>query len=201
MSFTPDATAQAAIDSGRRTPVYCVDMDFVGGVQRWCTWTSPVTSGGNVYQPIANGLYEIGQITESEDGKPDKLTIGFSIVNSAMLAACIGDATVYRGRAITISLQMLNGSGAPAGAPIPRWYGYMADTSIERDPGGLHDFGKGRVNVHSYRAGMAEIRDYEGERLSDAQQQDEYAGDLGYQYMADLIQNPVPWLSVKFQTV
>lgn len=201
MSFSYDSGAQAAVDSGVRTPVLCVDMDFVGGVQRWCTWTSPVTSGGNVYQPIANGLYSISPISESEDGKPDRLTLGFSIVNSAMLAACVGDATVYRGRSVTVSLQLLDSGGVPAGAPIVRWYGYMADTSIERETGGLMDYGKGRVNVHCYRAGMAEIRDYEGERLTDAQQQERFPGDLGLQYMADLIQNPVPWLSVKFQQV
>lgn len=199
MSFTPDATAQAAIDSGRRTPVYCVDMDFSTGIQRWCTWTSNVISGGNSYQALSQGLYEISQIAESEDSRPDKMTFGFTIVNSAMLAACIGDSAVYRGRSITVSLQMLDGDGRAAGAPIPRWYGIMAETSIDREAGNLIDKGRGRINLHCYRDGIAQLRNYEGARLTDAQQQERFAGDLGLQYMADLIQNPVPWLSVRFQ--
>jgi hypothetical protein len=38
-------------------------------------------------------------------------------------------------------------------------------------------------------------------RVSDKQQQREFAGDLGYQYLEDMIGKPTVWLSKKFQQV
>lgn len=197
--ITFDATAQAAIDSRNRSVCYLVEMDFSTGTQYWSTWTTPLTVDGHVYTAVGGGIAEVSQIAESENGQPDKMVFAFSIVNSAMLAACIGPATVYRGKAVRMYLQMLTDTGAVAGAKVLRWQGKMADTKIPKSTGRLENFGKGKIEIHCFRSGMEKLRNYDGLRLTDAQQQDEYAGDLGLQYMADLIQNPVQWLSVAFQ--
>lgn len=197
--ITFDATAQAAIDSRNRSVCYLVEMDFSTGTQYWSTWTTPLTTGGHTYTPVGGGIAEVGQISESENAQPDKLVFSFSIVNSAMLAACIGASSVYRGKAVRMYLQMLTDTGALAGAKVLRWQGKMTDTKIPKSTGRLENFGKGKIEIHCYRSGMEKLRNYDGLRLTDAQQQDEFAGDLGLQYMADLIQNPVQWLSVAFQ--
>ena len=198
-----DATAQAAVDSGYRAPIYLIEMDFSTGTQRWCTWTSDVpanTGGGvNTYTGLQNGVYEMSQISESENTKPDKLVFSFAVANSAMLAACIGPADVYRGKEVRAYLQMLDKDGIVAGAPVLRWKGLITRTKISRDPGRLVGAGKGRIDIECLRYGMEAMRNYEGLRLTDAQQQERFPGDLGLQYMADLIQNPVPWLSIAFQ--
>lgn len=197
--ITFDATAQAAIDSRNRSVVYLVEMDFSTGTQYWSTWTSKLTIDGHDYMAVGGGIAEVSQIAESENGQPDKMVFAFSIVNSAMLTACIGPATVYRGKEVRMYLQMLTETGAVAGAKVLRWKGKMADAKVPKSTGRLENFGKGKIEIHCFRSGMEKLRNYDGLRLTDAQQQDEYTGDLGLQYMADLIQNPVQWLSIAFQ--
>lgn len=197
--ITFDVTAQAAIDSRNRSVQYLVEMDFSTGTQYWSTWTSKLTIDGHDYAAVGGALAEISQISESENGQPDKMVFSFSIVNSAMLAACIGASSVYRGKAVRMYLQMLTETGAVAGAKVLRWQGKMIDTKVPKSTGRLENFGKGKIEIHCQRSGMEKLRNYDGLRLTDAQQQDEYPNDLGAQYMADLIQNPVQWLSIAFQ--
>lgn len=197
--MTFDATAQAALDSTRRSVVWLCDMEFSTVTQRFCTWTSKLNVDGNDYLAIPGNLVEISQILESEDTKPDRLTVAFSVVNSAMRAACIGPPSVYRNRPLKIYFQVLDGNGKKQGAKELRWQGKMVDVKIPQTAGRLLDNGFGRVEVHCLRSGMAGLRNYEGLRLTNAQQQERFPGDLGLEYMDQLIEKPEPWLTIDFQ--
>ena len=49
-----------------------------------------------------------------------------------MLAAVLGPASTYRGRAARLSLQLFDDTFAPVGDPVPRWSGYMEPVKVTR---------------------------------------------------------------------
>jgi hypothetical protein len=118
-----------------------------------------------------------------------------------MLAAVLGSASTYRGRAARLSLQLFDEAFAPVGSPVPRWSGYMEPVKVTRraatpDDGGG---GGGRIELPCNRAGMARARNYQGLRHTNAQQLVRYPGDRGLEYMQALIEAPALWLSKQFQ--
>jgi hypothetical protein len=77
----------------------------------------------------------------------------------------------------------------------------MDRVTVERKPPDALAGGgsAGRLNLECSRAGMARARNLHGLRLTDAQQQHLYSGDLGLQYVQTLIEKPSLWLSKRFQ--
>ena len=65
--------------------------------------------------------------------------------------------------------------------------------------GGAGGENNGRVEIPCSRYGMARARNYQGLRHTHAQQQLRFPGDVGLQYMQDLIEKPALWLSKRFQ--
>ena len=97
---------------------------------------------------------------------------------------------------------MFDDTFKPAGAPVLRWMGYMDKIPISRTAsppeGGPSS---GRIELQCVRAGQARFRKEVGLRLTDAQQQQRFAGDLGLQYVQTLVETPSLWLSKRFQQV
>lgn len=176
---------------------WLVDLDFSGGMQRVTTAPVNVTAGGNPYTGLGS-LLEIAPLNESEDAGTDKLVLSLPVVNAAMLAATIGDAGTYRGRAVTLHLQLFSETFAPVGDPVKRWKGYMNPVRVSRSTR-VDGVGSGRIELPCNRAGMARARHAQGLRHTHAQQQLRYSGDLGLEYMQALIEKPSLWLSKKFQ--
>lgn len=197
-----DGTAQAAIDAGARSPCYLVEMDFASGMQRFSTWSAPFTVGGNTFQPVGGNILRVSQIKESEDSRPDVLEFEFSLVNSAMLAACIGASSEWRRKPVRVYLQMLTGNGAIAGARVLRWQGTIDGVEVSRDqPSSPLENGLGSVKLKCYRSGMANLRKFSGRRVTAAQQKARFSGDKGLDYIQPLIELPAPWLTIEFQKV
>ena len=142
----------------------------------------------------------ISGLRESETLSLDKLSLRVSIVDTGMLAYVIGDASEYRNRAVRIYLQLLSAEAQPVQAPILRWSGYMDKVKIERRPSQT-GFGGGTIDIECMRAGLARFRKGTGLRLSHAQQQLDYPGDMGLEYTEALVADPPVWLSKAFQKV
>jgi hypothetical protein len=198
--LTLDGTALAAITASVREVCYLVECDFSSGILRATTYATELTSGGNVYQRLGNAL-TISRINESEDTDTSEIQLQLAVADPTLLALAIGDATVYRGRAVRIYLQMLQ-SGVPQGAAVKRWSGYMTKTSVERTKKSNNADGTapgGVVRLNCARAGLARVRRNEGLRITHAQHLLRYPGDMGYEYIAGLIEKPTRWLSRPFQ--
>lgn len=199
MSLTTDTAAASAIAAPARGAHWLIDLDFASGMLRLTTWPLTVTIAGQEYIGLGQ-LLEVGGVSESEDASADKLTISLSVVNSAMLAQTLGNIEGYRGRRARLALQMFGADFQPAGSPIPRWTGYMNPVEVPRTPspkeGGPST---GRINLPCTRAGIARARNYEGRRLTHAQQQADYPGDRALEGLQLLIEQPTLWLSKRFQ--
>ena len=199
MSLTLDGTASARIAAPVRGVAWLVDLEFASGTVYYTTWPQTIVAGGNTYLGYGD-VVDVSPVAESEDAAGDKLTLGFTIVNQAMLAATIGNVDNYRGRRARLWLQLVDDTFQPAGAPVKRWAGFMDRVSVERKPsppeGGPSG---GRIKLECSRAGMARARNTSSLRLTHTQQQQRYAGDRGLEYVQTLIEQPQQWLSVRFQ--
>lgn len=200
--LTLDGTASARAAASVAGIHYLVDLDFSTGIQYFTTHAMSIVSGGHTYTAFGD-LVEIAGLQESEDQGADKLEMSFTVVNTAMLAALIGPATVYRNRAARLWVQLIDDTYQPAGAAVLRWAGYMDVPRVERESAPIEGgFAGGKIVLPCWRAGIARLRTANGLRRTHAQQLQRTSGaDTGLRYTQQLIEQPALWLSKRFQQV
>ena len=196
MALTLDGTAQARLTSAVVGAHWLAELDFTTGMQRFTTAPVNVVSG-STYLGLGQA-FSVGTLSESADISATKITLGLSVVDAAMVSGALGAVDTYRGRAVRLYLQLFDDKFAPAGAKVLRWSGYMNPVAIKITKGG-DGSSSGRVDLPCTRAGMSRARTYQGLRLTHAQQILRFPGDLGIQYLADIIDKPATWLSKRFQ--
>lgn len=191
-----DATTTSRFEARVKGLVYLVEMDFRTQTIYFNTSSEDVGVAGHTY--LGRGaLVSFPKIQESEDASNSKLTLAISVVNQAMLAATIGDATEYRLRPLRIYLQLMNEKFQPEGQRMLRWRGYMDKMSVEKSKEG--DSFMGRIKLDCMRPGLARARRYEGLRLTEQQHRINHPNDRGLEYLHELVNTPSPWLTVEFQ--
>ena len=200
--ITLDSTQQATVTAGARGAAWLIDLDFSTGVQRVTDWPVGVTTTGGLTYTGLGGIISVSAIGESEDTDASLLKLSVSIVDSAMLAAAIGPATVWRDRSVAISLQLIDASGRASGAPVPRWSGRMNGVSVSRQSPKQGSGGtRGSIELSCSRAGMNRARRAQGLRRTHVQHQLDYPGDMFFEYTQGLVEQPALWLSKKFQQI
>ena len=194
-----DSAQLALLASDAAGVVYLVELDFDSGTYRFTTFNMPLTIAGNTY--VATGsLGSVGDIKESQETDAQTLSLSLSIADQAVLAATLGNVEGYRGRPARIYLQLLDAQFRPVGAPKLRFAGEMEPVKVSRDsqPEEGGPVG-GKIELPISRAGMSRARNADGLRLTHEQQQVEYPGDRGLEYVRALIERPAQWLSKRFQ--
>lgn len=194
-----DGTQTDRLAAPARGVTYLIDVDLSTGVLYFCLWPVNISAAGHNYIG-AGDVLTVAALSESAQSDASQLAVHVNVVNTDMLAWALGPASVYRGRSLRIALQLLDEQNQPVGAPIPRWAGYMSKTSVKRE---ANDDGEvtGYIEVSCVRAGLSRFRNDEGMRLTHAQQQQRFPGDMGLQYMQGLIDQPITWLTKRFQQV
>lgn len=179
--------------------VYLVQLDFDAGTFYFTTFNSPLVISGITYT-ATGALGSVGDIKESQETDSQTLTLSLSIADQALLAASLGSVEGYRGRQARIYLQLLDAQYRPVGVPKLRFAGEMEPVKVQRDqqPDEGGPVG-GRIELPISRAGMSRARNADGLRLTHEQQQVEFPGDRGLEYVRSLIERPAQWLSKRFQ--
>lgn len=196
-----DAPADAATAAEARGIPILVELEFSTGTQRFTLWSDDITTTtGFLFRGIGS-LCQVRGLSESEDRSAKVVTFAFTIVDKAMLAACIGPASVYRRRRARVLIQMMDSNFQRVGAPVERWNGYMDQVSVEREDAKKRDDTKssGKILLKCSRAGMPASRRMEGLRSTHNQQIARFPGDMGLEYQQTLIEQPSVWLSKRFQ--
>lgn len=193
------ANHQTAASSRARGLIALVDLDFSNGAVYVTTNSVPVTANGHTYGALGD-LVSIGPMRESEGVAKDKLKLSLAITNLSMLAYSIGPASVYRGRSVKIWGQMINENHVPIHDPFVLFIGTMENFEIDRTPS-KDGRSKGSITMNVQRRGLERLRNVEGLRMSHAQQQVDYPGDLGLEYTESLVKTPPIWLTRAFQEV
>ena len=203
--LTWDATAEARAAGNVYGACWLADFNFLSGLQRVTSWSEDLTTSTALAYTRLGAGFQVQRLSESADTDAAKLVFSLSVADSAKLALAVGNAAEYRGRKVELYLQLLDEKYTCAGAPLRRWFGYMDNTSIERrqpnpNQPGTQGLG-GTIKITCSRAGLSRSRRYEGLRINHEQQQIDYAGDNGYEYIPKLIEKPTEWLSKRFQEI
>ena len=192
-------TTNAGFDTAAAAPavgvMYLIEMDFTGGTLYLTNWSTNVTVGANTYTGLGN-VGSVSEIKESEDGSIQKVNLELSQVNSAYLSLGLGGVSTYQNRAVRIYVALTDATLAITGSPVLRFAGFMNKVSIKRGSNN-----KGSVVMECDTGGYDVRKNPVGFRLNDSQHQANKPGELGFQYVADLIGKPQQWLSKRFQTV
>lgn len=173
-----------------------VQLDFTSGTQRLTNFPLDVTVLGYTWTGLGT-VGSVGGLKESEDGAGETIEVSLSQVNASILALALGGVETYQGRAASIYVALLDAATLQiTGTPILRFSGFMDVVSIKRN-----DDGAGDITMRLVSMSQDVRTNPSGLRYSDAQHQAEYPGELGFQYITELIGKPVQWLSKTFQQV
>lgn len=194
--LTLDGAATAQLSQPAYGIHWLIEADFTTGMQRVTTAPINITSGGNTYTGLGNQV-SVSDVSENSDVSAAKVTIGITLADPALASLFMGNISSYRGRAARLYLQVFNEKFVPTGAKVLRWAGYM--NPVEIKPG--REGQAGRVEIPCTRAGMNRFRNFRGLRMTHEQHIKRFPGDLGLQYMPDLISKPALWLSKRFQEI
>lgn len=194
--ITFDSSQQTQVAQPSYAVHWLIEADFTTGIQRVTTAAIDVQDSlGNNYLGLGQ-LVSVSDVTENSDVTASKVTVAVPIVNQSLLALTLGNVSTYRGRSIRLYLQLFDANHARVGPRVLRWAGYMNPVQIKPNKDG-----GGRIEIPCTKAGMNRFRNFAGLRLTHAQQVSRFPGDLGLQYMADLIEKPALWLSKRFQEI
>lgn len=165
----------AAIAAGTvQVAVFC-EMEWPSATVRAWTGVGPFVWGGNTF----TGVGDVGGITpaqESTDGRANGITLTLSGIPTDIVAATVGE--YYQGRSANIWFGLLNSAGTALVSTTP-----------------YNHFG-GRMDVGSYQADgrtatisitvenrMVILQQANGRRRTHEDQQLDYPGDLGFEYV------------------
>lgn len=193
------AGQESRINASVRGVTLLIDLEFASGTIYATTFSMPIAANGHTYTALGNVL-TVSDFRESEVLTTDKLSLKLSLVNTAMLAYVIGPASEYRNRSVRIYAQLLGDTWIPVETPILRWVGYMDKVRVTRRTSKT-DKSSGEIELVCQRAGLSRFRNKIGFRMSHAQQQLDFPGDMGLEYTEQLVTNPPVWMSKAFQEV
>ena len=176
--------------------IHLVEMDFSTGTLYLTNWPTNVVVGATTYTGLGN-LGRVAEAKESEDGATQSLELELSQVNVSNLALGLGSVNGYQGRAVRVYELLTDATLTPSGSPVLRFAGFMDFVKVKRDA----NDNAGRITMVCKTGGYDVRRNPTALRLNDSQHQAAHPGELGFQYVANLIGQPQQWLSKRFQSV
>jgi hypothetical protein len=178
-ALTAGNLTQAA--SSSPTALFFVEMDFLSGFVRLCTAAHAVT--WNSFTWLGAGL--VGAIEDLKE------TTGLQAVGQKFTLSGVDTAYIslvlsqrYQGRPVRVWLSFVTSSGLVAD-PMLIFTGRMDTMTIQDGPSSTIT-----INAESR---LADLRRPRMRRYTDADQQSEYPGDLGLQYVSEVSERQIFW--------
>jgi len=190
---------QAALEKPAVRVVYFVEFQFASGTQRVCTFNMSYDWNGHTWL----GLGMIGDISPIEQGggaAPKALKFVLSAADPALIALAAGPADEYRRRKVKMWFCPLDENYRMIGEPELCWSGTMSTMAIEVPAAKPGETANSTIGLQCETAANG-LRRPANFRLNPAQHKQRYPGDLGCDYLPDLIARPALWLSKKFQRI
>lgn len=197
MSQSLGTAGDAQLASGAYGAAFLLDLDLADAPVHLITLPFNKDIAGITY--LAAPHLQVDSIGTSEDSRFDKIKLSLPLTDQVTLARLTGSASNYRGREVSIWFQVFTTGHVPVGNRSLEWRGYMDPVKVQRKAGSQGI--TGRIELPCVRVGVARSRRAEGRRVTDAQQQARYPGDLGCQYIQTLTETPPAWLTKAFQEV
>jgi hypothetical protein len=165
-------------------PVFFFKAQFdSGSVLAWSGY-GDISWGGDTYLGIGD-FGGVDKVDETSDVRANGVTLTLSGIPSQLLAIALTEP--YQGRPCTLFLGALNlTSGAIIGTPYPLISGRMDVMTIEEGA----DTGTITLTVENR---LIELFRTKERRYTHEDQQIDFPGDLGLEYVAGLQEKPINW--------
>jgi len=162
--------------------VLFVELDFASGVMRLNTSGVNIVWNANVWTG-AGALGSIEPIEEGNSLEARGVALSLSGIPAGIVTTALAEH--YQGRSARIYVAPLDASHAIIADPVLRWAGRMDNMLVEmgqtatitvRCESRLADWDRPRVRRYNHQ-----------------DQQAEYPGDLGFQYVEQMAEKPINW--------
>ena len=180
----PIGTAVAAASIGATLGIaVLVELDFLPDPLRLWSGIGDFVWGDATYTG-AGDLMGIDQAEEATETRAIGMTVSLSAIPAELIDQAL--ATTYRGRAGKVWLATLDSSGAALiGSPVPIFSGRMDVMSWSE--------GTDCTISLTIESRLADLDRARVRRYTDRDQQDEYPGDQGLQYVDTLQDTDILW--------
>jgi hypothetical protein len=185
------APQQAELEKPTTRTVYFIELRFLSSTQYICSADRTLNWDGHDWIGLGT-VGGISPIEESEGLESKALTFTLNVAQTSILALAVGDVEEYRGRVAKLFFCPLNESFQLVGTPQLCWRGIMDQVAV-----GIEGQ-EGQITLKAETSAYG-LKRQRALRLNAAQQKKLYPTDTGFDYLTDLIANPVVWLSKKFQ--
>lgn len=165
------------------TPVLIFYADFPTGAVRCWSGYGDLSWGGNTYTGIGN-FGGVDRVDESSDQSAKGITFSLTGIPSSLIAIALADA--YQGRTCSLWLGTLDSAGALIADPYLFFSGRMDVMEIE-------DGGETASIKLTGENRLIDLNRARARRYTHEDQQIEYAGDLGLEYVAGLQDKKIYW--------
>lgn len=190
--MTITAPQQAALEKAAVRTVYFVEFYFQHATLRINTTNRTITWGSSDWTGLGS-VSNISTLEESEGLESKSLSFTLNVTDTAWLALAVGVTEEYRGRAANMYFCPLDESFNIIDTPTLCWSGIMDTVCV-----GINGE-EGSIILKCETAAYG-LKRQPSLRLNSAQHKLKHPSDTGFDYLTDLIANPVLWLSKKFQT-
>lgn len=182
MSRGLSANNLAEISAAHLTPVALVKFEFDTPVYVH-SGIGTITYDGNAYTGVGT-FGNVSQARESELLSPAPLTFSIAATEAALVAEAL-DAGNFRDK-VTLYIGYRQDDGTLVADPWVAWSGFYdsAQVSIDADVSSI---------AITAQHDLTELSEKHGGRYSDEDQQNNYAGDLGLEYVVDMAYVNLAW--------
>lgn len=169
---------QAELDAAATAVIMFAQFDFDGGTQRYCTAGHNVEWNSQTWYGVTAPM-TIGEVRESESLESIGVPITLNGLPTSIVSQVLSENML--GRAVTCWFGVIDSSGAIVADPVVEFDGRCDSPTIAIE-GGVAAI---RFTVESR---MAKWSQAINRRYTDADQQAAYAGDLGLQYVPQMVE-------------
>lgn len=176
-------TTAAALPHVR--PLIFVELQFDGGTLYLhngigiYSFPTPVASPAETWLGVG-ALGQISEIEETAELSPYRVTFTLNATDPTLIAA-VDDEPLYERLAI-VYLGFIGDDGALVAQPDERWRGFMDSAQIANDA----------ITVTA-ETEMARFFRSSGKLFTDEDQQAEYSGDTGFQFLDQMVDLDLRW--------
>lgn len=163
-------------------PILLGEMEFDSGVIRVWNGIGTLPISGNDFSGIGN-LGSISPIVETASVKSTGLDLTLSGVDSSLLSIALTED--YQERNATMWIGFMDSGNAYIDR-IQMYKGRMDVMTIDEEG----DSSVISVSTESVLVGLERARE---RRFTDQDQQSQYSGDLGFEFVTSLQQKDIPW--------
>lgn len=183
MSRDLTAGYQSQLSGGSFRPVVFYEGAFASGTLRLWSGIASIAWNGQTWTGVG-GLLGVSEVHESDEIRANGMTVSLSGVDPSRLSLVLGQAR--SGAAGRLWFGLLDGAGAVIADPYLAFEGRLDEPTI--DEGGE----TATISI-SYESRLIDLERPRERRYTHEDQQIDFPGDLGFQYVAELQDKVVVW--------